>query len=244
MAAPPRVVAWLASAPDGPVGVLHACAEVVHLDVAGRCVSILAAGVAGLPNGLQTDLRVVSSGSLASPYVGRGTLRWDGRVLVTGRLVDVRAPRIGAGVPQASPAAVKGTPRSRVAGLVAALPHRVTPETVDRFVGHGDGLTPLGDDVLVGWLALHRAAGVETPDVDDVVRRSLARTTTLSATLLDCALEGEVTEPLRDHLAALGTPREPAARARLEAWGASSGLGTAHGVDLARAVLADAEVAA
>lgn len=243
VAASPRVVAWLAAAPDGPVTVLHACAEAVHLDVAGRCISILAAGAAALPTGLQTHLRVVSSGSGASPYVGRGTLRWDGRVLVTGRLVDVRAPRIGAGVPQASPAAAKGTPRSRVAGLVP-LPDQVTPDSVPSFVGAGAGLTPLGDDVVVGWLALHRAAGVATPDVDDAVRRSLGRTTTLSATLLDCALEGEVAEPLRDHLAALGTPREASARARLEAWGASSGLGIAHGVDLARAALADAEAAA
>ncbi len=120
----------------------------------------------------------------------------------------------------------------------------MTPDSVPSFVGAGAGLTPLGDDVVVGWLALHRAAGLATPEVDDAVRRSLERTTTLSATLLDCALEGEVAEPLRDHLTALGTPRETSARARLEAWGASSGLGIAHGVDLARAALADAEAAA
>jgi hypothetical protein len=243
VAAPPRVAAWIEQAPDGPVAVLHACAQVVHLDVAGRCVSILAAGVPGLPTGLQTHLFGVSSDALPSPYVGGGTLRWGGRVLVTGRLVDVRAPRIDPGVPQASPAAVQGTPRSRVAGLVAC-PDRVTPATVPSFVGHGEGLTPLGDDVLVGWLALHRAAGVATPAVDDAVRRSLGRTTTLSASLLDCALEGEIADPLRDHLAALGGDREPATRARLEAWGASSGLGLAHGVDLARADLARREDAA
>jgi hypothetical protein len=130
-----------------------------------------------------------------------------------------------------------------VAGLVA-FPGPVTPATVPSFVGRGDGLTPLGDDVLVGWLALQRAAGVATPDVDDAVRRSLGRTTTLSATLLDCALEGEVAEPLRDHLADLGSDREPTTRVRLEAWGASSGRGLAHGVDLARKVLAGREVAA
>jgi hypothetical protein len=243
VAAPPRVAAWLAQAPDGPVAVLHACADVVHLDVAGRCVSILAAGVPGLPTGLQTNLFVVSSETLRSPYVGRGTLRWDGRVLVTGRLVDVRAPRIDPGVPQASPAAVQGTPRSRVAGLVA-FPDRVTPATVPFFVGRGEGLTPLGDDVRVGWLALHRAVGVSTPDVDDAVRRSLGGTTTLSATLLDCALAGEVADPLCDHLAALGGDRQATTRARLETWGASSGLGLAHGVDLACAALAGREEAA
>ncbi len=243
VAAPPRVAARLSATPDGPVAVLHACADVVHLDVAGRCVSILAAGVPGLPTGLQTNLPSVSSQTRESPYVGRGTLRWDGRVLVTGRLVDVRAPRIDPGVPQASPAAVKGTPRSRVAGLVPSS-DPVTPATAAALVGRGEGLTPLGDDVLVGWIALHRAVGEPTPAVDDAVRRALHRTTTLSASLLECALAGEVADPLRDHLAALGSDREPATRARLQRWGASSGLGLAHGVDLARAALAGREEAA
>ena len=241
VAAPPRVVAWLAAAPDGPVSVLHACTDVVHLDVGGRCVSVLAAGVPGLPNGLRTNLLSVSSGTSRSPYVGSGTLRWDGRVLVTGRHVDVRAPRVDPWVPQASPAAVQGTPRSRVAGLV--LPSEVSERTVPCLVGRGGGLTPLGDDVLVGWLALHRAAGVATPAVDGAVRRALGRTTTLSATLLACALVGEVADPVRDHLGALGSDREHATRARLEAWGASSGQGVAHGVDLARRALRDREAA-
>ena len=60
------------------------------------------------------------------------------------------------------------------------------------LVGRGDGLTPLGDDLLCGWLALHRAAGIETTEVDVAVRDCLDRTTLLSATLLDCAIAGEV----------------------------------------------------
>jgi hypothetical protein len=237
VAAPPRVAAWLAAAPDGPAKVLHACPEVVHLDVAGRCVSIAAAGAPGLPTALRTNLTSVSSGTTTSAYVGRGTLCWGRRALALGRLVDVRAPRLDVRVLKASPAAVQGTPRSRVAGLVP-LPPAVTAETVPLLVGRGEGLTPLGDDVVVGWLALHRAVGLETPAVDDACRRSLARTTTLSATLLDCALAGEVADPLRRHLTALGTEHEPATRASLAAFGASSGLGLLHGVDLARRDLA------
>jgi hypothetical protein len=85
--------------------------------------------------------------------------------------------------------------------------------------------------------------GIETPAVDDAVRRSLPRTTTLSATLLECALEGEVADLVADYLRALGTPTAPAARAALEALGHSSGAGLAHGVDLGVAALAR-EVAA
>src|SRR6185437_8163549 len=177
-------------------------------------------------------------------YLESGILHLDGRALVVGRLVDVRAPRLDtARIPKTSPAAVQGTPRSRGAGLVAR-PHvtdldHIDEETVADLVGRGDGLTPLGDDVLCGWLAAHRAAGVATPAVDDAVRRALPRTTTLSATLLECALAGEVADAVGSYLRALATPPEPTARAALEAVGHSSGRGLAHGIDLARADLAE-----
>jgi hypothetical protein len=132
-----------------------------------------------------------------------------------------------------------GTPRSRGAGLVPPLPRWaaelqvIDPTTVADLVGRGDGLTPLGDDVVCGWLAAHRAADVATPALDDAVRQALPRTTTLSATLLECALAGECADLDAGYLRALGTPEEQAARAALEALGHSSGEGLAHGVDLA-----------
>ena len=262
VAAPPRVAAWVAAAPDGPAEVLHACRDTVHLDLGGRAVGVAAATAPGLPHTLRTDLAEVfsagSSGEVPTAYVDSGILRLGGRALVTGRLVDVRAPRIDpAGVPQTSPVAALGTPRSRGAGLVASLPSRLSaslpaslpaslaemPDRIDaasvaRLVGRGDGLTPLGDDVLSGWLVTHRAAGVATPAVDDAVRRALPRTTTLSATLLECALLGECPDLVGGYLRALGTPSGGAARAALAALGHSSGAGLAHGVDLALAALA------
>jgi hypothetical protein len=129
-----------------------------------------------------------------------------------------------------------GTPRSREAGLVAFAP-RVDAEATAALIGRGDGLTPLGDDVVCGWLAAHRAAGVPTDDVDAAVRRLLHRTTTLSAGLLECALAGEVADLVGSYLRALGTPGVDAARTALEGFGRSSGLGLAHGIDLALAGL-------
>jgi hypothetical protein len=248
VAAPPRVAAWLAQAPDGPVEVLHRGRDTVHLDVGGRAVGIAAAGAPGLPHLLRSNLATmpewVSSAAGRTPYVDSGDLHWGGRVLVTGRLVDVRAPRIDlARVPTASPAAALGTPRSRGAGLVPApdtlgtVPSVIDAAAVARLVGRGDGLTPLGDDVLCGWLAAHRAAGAATPAVDDAVRRALPRTTTLSATLLECALEGECADLVAAYLRALGTPHDGDARAALEALGHSSGAGLAHGVDLGVAAM-------
>jgi hypothetical protein len=239
VAAPPRVAAWLRAAPDGPVAVLHRCADAVHLDVAGRCVGLLSRGAPGLPQSLRSDTPAMSSSGVRTAYLEGGILHWGALALVAGRLVEVRAPRIdSARVPgtEASPAGAADFPRSRSAGL-AALPPRVDAETVASFVGHGEGLTPLGDDVLCGWLALHRAAGVPTTAVDDAVRRVLDRTTALSAALLDCALHGEVADPVADHLRALGGPREVVTRHRLTRLGHTSGGGLAHGIDLARAAL-------
>jgi hypothetical protein len=231
------VAAWLREAPDGPVDVLHACADVVHLAVAGRCVSLAGPRGPRLPTTLRGNRPPVSSFRPEEAYVEGGILHWGGRTVVTRRLVDVRAPRFDAAwVPKASPAVAMGTPRSRAVGLVALAP-RVDPVSVTGLVGRGDGLTPLGDDVVCGWLAVHRAARVPTPEVDAVVRHLLPRTTTLSATLLECALAGEVADVVAAYLRSLGTTRHDAARQTLEAFGQSSGLGLAHGIDLALAGL-------
>lgn len=244
VAAPPWVAAWLRAAPAGPVDVLHRCADAVHLEVAGRCVGLTGPGAPGLPHALRTKHALGSSLGAGTPYLEGGILYWGARALVPGRLVDVRAPRFdAAGVPKASPAVAQGSPRLRGAGLVA-LPGRVDPRTVGGFVGHGEGLTPLGDDVLCGWLAVHRSACASTAAVDDAVRRHLPRTTALSATLLACALAGAVADPVADYLRALGTTRADAARVALESLGHTSGLGLAHGIDLGLADLAQTARAA
>jgi Protein of unknown function (DUF2877) len=244
-AAPPRVAAWLERAPDGPCQVLHACRDILWLDVRGRAVGVSAVGAPKLPNALRTDVRTNLAGLLAetllpgvrTAYLDSGILYLGGRALVTCRLVDVRAPRFDAGwIPRTSPASAQRTPRPRGAGLVA-LPARVDAGVVPDLVGRGDGLTPYGDDVLCGWLAVHRAAGLATPEVDEAVRASLHRTTTLSATLLECALAGEAADLLAHHLRALGSPTEARTRAALEALGHSSGHGLSLGVDLAVATL-------
>jgi Protein of unknown function (DUF2877) len=258
VAAPPRVAAWVAAAADGRVAVLHACSDTVHLDVGGRAVGVASATAPGLPHALRTNLPTLSSGEVPTAYVESGILHLGERALVTGRLVDVRAPRIDAArVPKTSPVSVQGIPRSPGAGLVAGLVAGTEPgslvgvpapaamgsgvhaASVADLVGRGEGLTPLGDDVLSGWLIAHRAAGVATPEVDDAVRRTLPRTTTLSATLLECALDGECPELVASYLRALGTPAgRRAARDALAALGHSSGAGLAHGIDLAVHALA------
>jgi hypothetical protein len=113
------------------------------------------------------------------------------------------------------------------------LDDRRMADLVPALVGAGPGLTPLGDDLLAGWLATARAAGAPTPLTDAALRPRLAATTLLSATLLDCAQHGEVLPELGAWLGALGTPEEGARLARLRAIGATSGAGIAEGARLA-----------
>ena len=106
-------------------------------------------------------------------------------------------------------------------------------------IGLGPGLTPEADDVLCGWLAIHRAAGVATPELDAKVLAALGRTTLLSATLLECAVHGEVIPEFAAYVAALGTPREAERAASLSRIGHTSGSALLRGARLALAHLTD-----
>ena len=207
VSAPSRVEHLLRRAPDGPVPVVHRGPHAVYVEVGGWCVGIVDGDAARVP----CALRAAGSGvpDTETAHLAGGVLHVDGVPLVVGRFVEVRVPRlVSAGAPVA---------RADQGPEVAAL------------VGAGDGLTPYGDDVLCGWLALHRAKRVETPDVDAEVRRLLPRTTLLSATLLDCAIRGEVLPEFAAYVAALGTAWEAAATEALAAVGGSSGAGLLEG---------------
>jgi hypothetical protein len=214
VAASPRVADLLAAAPDGPLEVVHRGPDAVYVPLAGSAVGVLSRAAVPVPCGLRSRLAVVPDGPAR---VERGVLHVGGVPFPVARLVDVRVPRIDP-------------------GLVAA--DTLGAADVDALVGRGPGLTPYGDDVLCGWLAVHRAARVKTDPVDRRVRERAGRTTLLSATLLDCAARGEVVPAFATWLAALGTAREAAAADAVLAVGASSGAGLLEGAGLALGRLA------
>jgi Protein of unknown function (DUF2877) len=227
-----------------------------------RCVGLLGRHAAQVPCGLRSRVSSFQDWASAA-YVAGGTLHVDHIPLMVGRAVDVKAPALDhEAIPRraASPVTEAATPQAVVAGLVPqgvalatappllavvaglvpqgvapalVVPQRVTPATVSRLLGRGAGLTPLGDDVLCGWIATHRAAGVPTPEVDEAVRAGLRRTTLLSATLLDCALHGEVLPELGSFLRAVGITAEHGRAADLRAVGGTSGAGLLLGAQLA-----------
>lgn len=214
VSAPTRVLDRLSAAPDGPVRVLHRGAHAVYAEVGGWCVGVADPFAARVPCALQTAR--VGLTDVDTAHVRAGVLHLGGRPLVVGRFLDVQVPRICVAAERAAPLRV---------------------DDVRALVGVGDGLTPYGDDLLCGWLAVHRAAGVPTPEVDEAVRALAYRTTLLSATLLDCALHGEVLPEFAAWLRVLGTPSEPLRAASLEAVGHTSGRGLLQGARRALSAL-------
>jgi len=243
VSAPPRVRDLIRSAPDGPVPVIHAGPQAVYVAVAGRCVGLLGRDATGVPCGLRSRIPSFAAWECGSAYLANGMLHVDHIRLTVGRAVAVQVPPLGHGtVPRrtASPATAAATPQAVVVGLVprgvtteVGLVPQITAATVKQLLGRGTGLTPLGDDVLCGWIATHRAAGVPTPEVDRAVRAGLHRTTLLSATLLDCALHGEALPELSRFLRAIGTADEGDRAGDLLAVGGTSGAGLLMGARLA-----------
>jgi hypothetical protein len=250
VSAPGRVARHLREAPDGPARVLHHVPTALYVEVAGRCVGVVSPAAAQVPCALRVSLGSVLAQPALSPYVVRGTLYLTDDPLVVGRFVDVRVPRID---PDrilrraASPTPdLAEPPRPASDGLAAyaGLPAVIEAATVARLVGHGGGLTPLGDDVLCGWLAVLHATGRLTPETAALVRDAAGRTTMLSATLLDCALHGEVLPEFAAYVAALGTPTEQDAARVLMAIGHTSGAGMWFGATHALTTIAQERDAA
>ncbi len=202
VSAAPRVVAHLQSVGDSEAPVLHRGPDAVYVDVAGRCVGVVGTRATAVPCALRSVLERLPDVVRAS--VRGGVLHLDHQPLAVGRMVDVTVPRL------------------RASGGPGSI-------DVAELVGRGDGLTPYGDDVLCGWLAVHRAAALATPEVDATVMALAPTTTLLSATLLDCAMHGEVIPEFAAWLAALGTDAEPRATEVLVRVGHSSGRGLLEG---------------
>ena len=210
-AAPVRVRDRLRAFGSGQAPLVHRGPDAVYVDVGGWCVGVVGTRATAVPCALRTSLDTLPAVTRAD--VVDGVLHLDREPVVVGRIVDVRVPRLTL-VDARAPASLETT-------------------EVREQIGRGDGLTPYGDDVLCGRLAVHRAAGVATPEVDAEVRAHLHRTTLLSSTLLDCAMHGEAIPEFAAYLAAVGTPAEDTGAATLAAVGHSSGRGLLEGARLA-----------
>ena len=191
------------------MAVLHRGPHALYLDLDGWCLGVVAAQAVQVPCALHT--RLAELPAEGEPRVEGGTLHLGDVQLRIGRVTDPHVPTLV---------------RPHLGALRAE---------VEELVGAGDGLTPYGDDVLCGWLAVHRASGHPTDAVDAAVRELLPRTTSLSAALLECAMHGEVIPEFAAYVAALDTAGEEAAAGRLRAVGHTSGAGLLQGAEWALA---------
>ena len=215
-AAGPRLQDLLGDTSDGSLSVLHTGPRAVNLAVDRPgpqpwCLGVVGSRAAALPNALRLALPDLRSLDLVEPALEDGAVRLGSITLRVSRLVDVRVPPLRV--------AVEGD-----LGDVDSLVARV---------GLGDGLTPYADDVLCGWLAVQVGADRLTAEVAEAVRASFGRTTLLSATLLDCALRGEVLPEFAAYVRALGTDDQVRREEALAAIGESSGRGLLTGARLA-----------
>jgi hypothetical protein len=231
--------AWvrdLLAQPDRVATVVHAGAHAVYLDVGGRCVGVLSASATAVPCGIRTLVALVPPVGVGdSCRVGSGRLGWGSLEVRVGRVVDQAVPLLDAET------AVWARERLTAPALVELAPGPLAllrdgdPACVAALLGSGGGLTPLGDDVLAGWLAAMVAAGHpgREPVADEVARLAPTRTTLFSAMLLECARRGEVVPEFADLVEALGRRDHLPQLERLAAVGHTSGRGLALGLVLA-----------
>jgi hypothetical protein len=110
---------------------------------------------------------------------------------------------------------------------------------LQELVGLGPGLTPLGDDVILGGLlALNRWKRVINPDLDLVKFNQLLlsiateKTNKISVSLFNCAVKGSGDERLLVILDSFFSGEEPTIEQMRDLlnWGSSSGVGVLTGI--------------
>ena len=148
------------------------------------------------------------------------------------------APRPGSG-------AVEAALRSVFAAVLFAAPDfSACAKAAKGLVGLGGGLTPSGDDALVGMLCAFWAAGAEKAlfAFAGAVRSAAARTNDISRAFLQCAAGGEFGEVLHGllHAADIESPLEEPLQA-VRAFGHTSGIDTLNGLALGLRLLEQAE---
>lgn len=256
----------LLAGPVRPASVVATGSMATYLDVDGRIVPLVAAGgvrlpgAALLPPGLPPP-----PGDLA---VGEGGIHQGGRVLVAvhrwfdprvrlGAIDAVAVDRLAtylAGRPGGDPLLPADAPDLLASALADGVGS--VESAVADLVGRGTGLTPAGDDLLAGTLAVLRARALPQADglADAIRRHAPGRTTRLSASLLEAADQAAVIPQVEGVLRALATDpgRVPAAAEALlpvghtSGWHLAAGLavGASHALALAGEAPAGVEVAA
>ena len=245
---PAAATAWVRSVvagPERPVRVVHRGADAVYLDVGGVCLGVLSARATAVPCGVRTTLPYLPEGlrDESVAWVGDGRVTLGGTDVVVARTVDAAAPPLDGSRVEAAEQRLTAAVGDRVQHVRDELPRDALDglaagraDVVPALLGRGSGLTPVGDDVLAGWLATVVASASGTAVADEVARLAPGSTTLLSSTLLACARRGDVIPQFRAVLLDLGASREGDVGGSVDALlrvGHTSGAGMVLGTLLA-----------
>lgn len=232
----------------GPVRcgtVLGSTTSATWIDVSGRVVVLSGRLGVRLPNAVISQVRHPWPIRHESVTVGKGTLTVFGKRFRIHRWWQSRPvlPRVRPSlVRRAADDCARLAPKVDDAGIGSALARRDAAEVLHAAIGllgRGDGLTPKGDDVVVGALAAYRLVGNSLGTDPDLLLAEIGaplllearrRTTRLSASLIAHALDGAVATPVADLLRAVtGRGSLLPALETLHRVGHSSGTAMAHG---------------
>lgn len=201
---------------------LHAIYAAVPEGPGTRCVGLLSARSSFVPCGMQTtwpDLADLLTGA-GSPLpgdavrIGGGSLEIGSTTVHIGRTLDASVPTLDVAAAEATASML----RTVLAGRADTIRAELSATSLDLLaagdraavalmLGRGSGLTPVGDDVLCGWLAVEAATRIGSALTNGPSAVALAvtemadtATTQLSATLLDRAVAGDVLPEFRQLL--------------------------------------------
>lgn len=151
-------------------------------------------------------------------------------------------PECGGAEALRSPAGARA--RRALARGIVARDARAFADAASALIGFGEGLTPAGDDCVLGALAaLHRLAprwlAAHAGHRDRLAEAARRRTTDIARDFLLEALDGRFAEPVLALLTALSDDAARSAARRLLAMGATSGADTLCGIRLGCRALGD-----
>jgi hypothetical protein len=188
--------------PERLATVVHSGPDAIYLDLEGTCIAVLAGRAVQVPLGVRTllpELPSVAVGDTGS--IRDGVVQVEDLAVLVTNIVDTTVPVLS---PEDAAWGRLHLPKfaeHHVAHLRDELPAQAfdqlgegDPQAALTLLGEGRGtITPLGDDVLGGWIAT--AVAIRLPSLQairsEVALNAFDRTNIVSASLLACAARGE-----------------------------------------------------
>lgn len=230
--------------------VIHAGSDAVYFRSFDDMIGVVSRHATSIPCTISTrldtvDLLLDQGRPLAvgdEVTIGSGLVDFGGSQVRVGRYVDFRMPAFDPGSARRMRDRLEQSidrsshPPEIQPTVLATLRDRPV-DALMQMLGNGSGLTPFGDDVVCAMMATLLAAADRCAPAlcAQAVALAPTRTTSLSATLLCRAAQGDVLPAFADVVTALGHQPDHAAEriARLLTIGHTSGAGMLLGLHCA-----------